>query len=968
MSLCLGFCRFSAFSWSASPRVPTRNAVGVGLALALCLGPCRPCVAEYPVPARGPLDLSAGAKGTCAQRPCPAASLAIDGNTGTFWSSRGFAPQWISVDLVDLGDPPTPTPFTVTGIRVMPERSQTPGTDIVNIYFRDGNNTWVMAYPSFELSDLEDGQGTTFAVYGDGVFGVKIETIQSSSEVAWREIEIWGVPTPERFALGGNYITLASDGAVCTFTDECYNPVHAARALQTMAHMGMKYVRVGDGPLVTEAMVLRDGVADNLNDFLTAAHGVGLTVIFEFGHGDPALCGTHFHWSEFYEEPYRTWWAQRIAVVTEQVFALRPDVDLIISLYNEPHFDDTYTQNPPLPSPPPQEPLDESDKRILARDWVNWVYGEVRSKDLHPNHLITVGLIQSDHPQAYPEAATWIWPPLGNEQGPGIATDTALDIVDMHLYNLLGMSMVEEFDGVFEWLPQSTKPVIVGETGRGWNQCPEGTDPPCVGCCEHYSAEALADLVAHMRQRGAGNDGHEKLQGALVWTAVPHYNLPEEGPTWKYCINRDGWASGIPDGPFYPLTDGSSGTTRVGASLSAGHHLTGSVTTNHATAQGFPAANAADGDDTTTCVMAHVPIAPLPPPAPLPEPNVTFVDYDRTVRFKRVRLLDLISPCPRSVDVWVLSDGQYVPFGSGGCADPNGTVVDVDCAWSEDGYIDGTGLKIAVNAEGVCPGTWFQDTCSLEQLVGQWSSITEVILNPEVFLPAAVTTDHATVANHPATYAVDDDESLESTCVIADLAPNETIIRFDQPYRFRRIRIVDREPPCPASVDVWVLRDGQPVPLPFGSGGCPDPNGTVVDVDCSWSEDGFIDGSGLRIVVNSEWSLVEGVPTQQWTSMTEVRVNPVDAVPEDLPCLESHFTWSPTNPTVGSQVSFADDSSGMPTGWRWEFMDEPPYSSTDQNVTHTFWEEGTWAVTLTVTRDDDDRVATKTQQVTVSAQ
>ncbi len=66
----------------------------------------------------------------------------------------------------------------------------------------------------------------------------------------------------------------------------------------------------------------------------------------------------------------------------------------------------------------------------------------------------------------------------------------------------------------------------------------------------------------------------------------------------------------------------------------------------------------------------------------------------------------------------------------------------------------------------------------------------------------------------------------------------------------------------------------------------------------------------------------------------------------------ANFTFQPAAPTIGTNVTFTDTSSGAPTSWAWNFGD--PASGTSntssaQNPTHAFLSAGTFTVSLTAT-------------------
>ncbi|MCD4748674.1 MAG: PKD domain-containing protein, partial [Thermoanaerobaculales bacterium] len=84
----------------------------------------------------------------------------------------------------------------------------------------------------------------------------------------------------------------------------------------------------------------------------------------------------------------------------------------------------------------------------------------------------------------------------------------------------------------------------------------------------------------------------------------------------------------------------------------------------------------------------------------------------------------------------------------------------------------------------------------------------------------------------------------------------------------------------------------------------------------------------------------------------------------DVPVeLAADFTWDPTSPAIGEEVTFTDTSTGTPSGWTWDFGDGVG-TSTDQNPTYTYDTDGTYTVGLTATNDTGSD--TKTLDVTVS--
>jgi plastocyanin len=76
----------------------------------------------------------------------------------------------------------------------------------------------------------------------------------------------------------------------------------------------------------------------------------------------------------------------------------------------------------------------------------------------------------------------------------------------------------------------------------------------------------------------------------------------------------------------------------------------------------------------------------------------------------------------------------------------------------------------------------------------------------------------------------------------------------------------------------------------------------------------------------------------------------------------ANFTFQPAAPTIGTNVTFTDTSTGSPTSWAWNFGD--PASGTSntsnaQNPAHAFLSAGTFNVSLTATNAGGSNTITK---------
>ena len=98
------------------------------------------------------------------------------------------------------------------------------------------------------------------------------------------------------------------------------------------------------------------------------------------------------------------------------------------------------------------------------------------------------------------------------------------------------------------------------------------------------------------------------------------------------------------------------------------------------------------------------------------------------------------------------------------------------------------------------------------------------------------------------------------------------------------------------------------------------------------------------------WGIVDAFAALQWTTS--------EAEPQlgDQP-LDAGFSGGPTTGLLNTTVQFSDQSTGDITSWSWDFGDGG--SSSEQNPSHTYSNEGAYTVSLTVT--DPDGSDTETQ-------
>lgn len=82
--------------------------------------------------------------------------------------------------------------------------------------------------------------------------------------------------------------------------------------------------------------------------------------------------------------------------------------------------------------------------------------------------------------------------------------------------------------------------------------------------------------------------------------------------------------------------------------------------------------------------------------------------------------------------------------------------------------------------------------------------------------------------------------------------------------------------------------------------------------------------------------------------------------------LTADFTADPNTIDEGESIDFTDLSTGDPTGWSWTFEGGTPSTSSEQNPTVSYSVEGTYQVSLTVTRGNAEDTERKAGFITVN--
>jgi len=130
----------------------------------------------------------------------------------------------------------------------------------------------------------------------------------------------------------------------------------------------------------------------------------------------------------------------------------------------------------------------------------------------------------------------------------------------------------------------------------------------------------------------------------------------------------------------------------------------------------------------------------------------------------------------------------------------------------------------------------------------------------------------------------------------------------------------------------------------------------------SWSWD-FGDGSVSNLQSPTHAYSSAGTYTVTLTASNGLETKTASKTINVKAVIQADFTYSPTNPTAGTQIQFTDKSTGSITSWSWQFGDGG--TSSQKNPTKTYSTAGSYNVKLTIS--DGTTSNSMTQTVTVVA-
>ncbi|EMR74336.1 PDK repeat-containing protein, partial [Thermoplasmatales archaeon SCGC AB-539-N05] len=147
-----------------------------------------------------------------------------------------------------------------------------------------------------------------------------------------------------------------------------------------------------------------------------------------------------------------------------------------------------------------------------------------------------------------------------------------------------------------------------------------------------------------------------------------------------------------------------------------------------------------------------------------------------------------------------------------------------------------------------------------------------------------------------------------------------------------------------------------------------DPDGDIISYEWDFDDGGTSTSQNPVHAFTEEGTYTVTLTVMDNDEVTDVKQKTIMVYIErpNMPPI-ADFSYSPVNPDTSDLIQFTDESSdldGTVIDWFWDFGDGA--TSTLQNPTHQYMEDGTYIVTLTVRDDNDAQSETYQQPMTIS--
>jgi len=154
----------------------------------------------------------------------------------------------------------------------------------------------------------------------------------------------------------------------------------------------------------------------------------------------------------------------------------------------------------------------------------------------------------------------------------------------------------------------------------------------------------------------------------------------------------------------------------------------------------------------------------------------------------------------------------------------------------------------------------------------------------------------------------------------------------------------------------------------FNASASYDPDGSIVSYEWDFGDDSTGSGENVYHSYSDAGDYTVTLTVTDDDDATDTDTTIITVIGTNQPPV-AYFTYSPSSPVnIGEVISFdasgSYDTDGTIVNYHWDFGDG--YSSTGQNPTHSYSQDGTYTVTLTVT-DYDGATDTDTTTATVTA-